>query len=91
MFVKGQSGNPGGRKAMPEELKKTILDSVPGVVQFWIDTYQDRHAKWEHRNKAAENLVAYGYGKAKEMIDMEHSGKIDGFVINIVKKTDVGD
>ena len=87
-FKPGQSGNPGGRPTMPDELKVKIRSEIPGVVDFWIDTYKNPNESFINRNKAAENLVAYGYGKAKEIIDMDINGKIDGMVVEIVRKID---
>jgi hypothetical protein len=90
--MKFQPGNKGGgRPTMPDELKKKIRDAVPGVVDFWIDTYANVDESFTNRNKAAENLMAYGYGKAKEIIDLDISGKVDGMVIEIVRKLDEPD
>jgi hypothetical protein len=85
-FKPGQSGNPSGRPIMPEELKTKIREAVPGVIDFWIKTYANLEESFPNRNKAAENLIAYGYGKAKEIIDLDLSGHVDGMTIEIVKK-----
>jgi hypothetical protein len=84
----GETGNPKGRPSMPDELKAKIRNAVPGVIDFWIATYANVEESFANRNKAAENLVAYGYGKAKEIIDLDISGKVDGMTIEIVKKLD---
>lgn len=88
MFKPGQSGNPGGRPAMPKELKEKLSAEAPGVLEFWIRSYQDESLNWHHRNKAAENLVAYAYGKPKELIDMDVSGRVEGIKVEIVRKID---
>lgn len=87
-FQPGQSGNPSGRPAMPDELKTKIREAVPGVIDFWIATYLDEDQDFPYRNKAAENLIAYGYGKPKEIIDLDISGRLDGMTIEIVRKLD---
>ncbi len=86
MFKPGQSGNPGGRPAMPKELKEKLSAEAPGVLEFWIRSYQDENLNWHYRNKAAENLVAYAYGKPKEFIDMDVSGRVEGIKVEIVRK-----
>lgn len=75
-FQPGQSGNPGGRPSMPDELKVKIRSEIPRVVDFWIATYQNESENFQNRNKAAENLVAYGYGKPKESVDIDLSADI---------------
>lgn len=90
-FQPGQSGNPGGRPSMPDELKVKIRSEIPRVVDFWIATYQNESENFQNRNKAAENLVAYGYGKPKESVDVDLSGRVEGITIEIVKKIDADD
>jgi hypothetical protein len=87
MFQKGVSGNPGGRPTIPEELKTKLRAGFEDAVAFWFNTLADEDANWDYRNRAAVNIANYAYGKPKEIIDVEHSGRIEGFTINIVKKT----
>jgi hypothetical protein len=84
-FKPGQSGNPAGRPSMPEELKVKIRAEVPKVVDFWIATYGNEAESFQNRNKAAENLVAYAYGKPKEIIDMDINGGIQNINLRIIK------
>jgi hypothetical protein len=86
-FKPGQSGNPAGRPTMPEELKVKIRAEIPKVVDFWISTYGNEAESFQNRNKAAENLVAYAYGKPKEIIDMDISGKLEGITVAIVDRS----
>ena len=85
-FVKGQSGNPHGRPVIPEELKSKLKDGFTEVIQFWFDTLRNNTERWDYRNKAAENIANYGYGKPKETVDLDVSGRIDGITIEIVDK-----
>jgi hypothetical protein len=71
-FKPGQSGNPGGRAHMPEELKIKLRNEIPKVIDFWIKAYTDTSENFSNRNKAAENLIYYGYGKPKESVEVEH-------------------
>jgi len=75
-FKPGQSGNPAGRPSMPGELKVKICSEIPGVIDFWIATYKNDVETFANRNKAAENLIAYGYGKPKEIMEIEHIGEV---------------
>lgn len=77
MFQKGQSGNPSGRPALPKELKERLSSETPHVLDFWIDSYRNPELKWDFRNKAAENIVAYAYGKPKELVDMDITSRSD--------------
>ena len=88
MFVKGQSGNISGRPSLPEELKTKLKAECPEIFQFWVDTYKDKDENFGNRNKAAENIWNYAYGKPKELIDIDMNGKIEGLTIEIVKKID---
>lgn len=87
-FKPGQSGNPAGRASIPEELKTKLRSECPDVLSFWIDTYRNIYESFGNRNKAAENIFSYAYGKPKELIDIDMNGKIDGLTIEIVKKID---
>jgi hypothetical protein len=87
-FVKGQSGNLSGRPTIPEELKTKLKDGFTEVIQFWFDTLRNDTERWDYRNKAAENIANYGYGKPKESVDLDVSGRIEGITIEIVKKID---
>ena len=36
-WVKGQSGNPAGRKPVPDDVKKALLEAVPKALDTIID------------------------------------------------------
>ena len=78
MFVKGQSGNPSGRPKIPEETKQKFAQGAVEGIDFWLETLRNVEAKWEHRDRAAEKLVAYGYGKPKEIVDIDLNGRVEG-------------
>jgi hypothetical protein len=85
-FPKGTSGNPGGRPSIPDELKAKLKDGYAEAVDFWITTLRDESANWDYRNKAATNIAAYAYGKPKEIIDMDVSGKIQNIEVIFSEK-----
>lgn len=87
MWQKGQTGNPGGRPSLPDELKTKLKKGSEEAVAFWLATLANEDALWLHRNKSAENIVQYAYGKPKEIIDVDIEGRFEGFTINVVNKT----
>jgi hypothetical protein len=86
MFKPGQSGNPGGRTPIPKELKEKLSAEAPRVLDFWINAYQDESLNWNYRNKAAENIVAYAYGKPKEILDVDISSRNDITILSHEEK-----
>jgi len=83
-FQKGQINNPHGRPVMPDELKEKLRGGFTEAVQFWFDTLRDKDAKWEYRDKSAQNIANYGYGKPREAIDLDVSGQIEKIDIRII-------
>jgi hypothetical protein len=74
MFEKGNKfGN--GRPSIPDELKTKLKDGLGECVDFWFNTLRDPEQPWSYRDKSAEKIAAYGYGKPKEMIEIEHIGE----------------
>ena len=87
----GQSGNPGGRPNIPDEVKKLLAEGADKAIRFWLDTLGNEEANMTHRLTAAEKLAAYGFGKPKEIIDMDIDGKVTGITIEVVRKLDADD
>jgi hypothetical protein len=73
-WQKGQSGNPSGRPAMPEAIKKKLKDLTPDAVDTVEQIMKDPKARPADRLKAAEMILDRVYGKATQPIDM--SGEI---------------
>ena len=83
-----QPGNKGGgRPAIPDDLKAKLKDGFEEVIEFWFTTLRDESAPHAYRDKAAEKIAAYAYGKPKEIIDMDISGKLEGITVAIVDRT----
>ena len=76
MFVKGQSGNPAGKAVIPDELKARLKDGFEEAVEFWFRTMRDENAQMQYRDKAAEKIASYAYGKPKEIMEIEHTGEV---------------
>jgi hypothetical protein len=75
-FVKGQSGNPGGRPKRAEFEKKARKAVDEKVVDAWIDEVEKRGEDWM---RASELLAAYGYGKPPATVEVtgEDGGPIE--------------
>lgn len=70
-FVKGQSGNPSGRPAMPAEIMDMARASAPDAITMAIRFVNDEDADPRVRLKAAEILLDRGYGKPTQAVDLE--------------------
>ena len=66
---KGYTGNPGGRAAMPPELRKAVQGYAKEALEYLAQVRADENAKPDHRIKAAEVLIDRGFGKAVQAID----------------------
>lgn len=67
-FVKGQSGNPGGRVKLPEAFRDRCKRAVDEhVIDAWIEEVESRGDNWV---KCSELLSAYGLGKPAQSIEL---------------------
>jgi len=71
-FVKGRSGNPGGRPAKTEEersleamCKERTPDALATILQIMSTGEQERS-----RLSAAQYIIDRGWGKAKESVEL---------------------
>lgn len=67
-FVKGKSGNPGGRVKLPEEFKlraKKIVDEL--VLDKWEKEIRSGGENWV---KCSELVSAYAYGKPTQGLEL---------------------
>lgn len=86
MFVKGQSGNVSGRPSIPEHLKTTLKEGFEESVTFWFETLRNPEAKWEWRDKSAQMIANYAYGKPKELIDIDMNANVNTNVMTFEEK-----
>lgn len=62
-FRPGNSGNPGGKRAMPSHVKLKLLDAVPDAVAALVELTKSKdHAV---RLRAIQTLLERVYGKAQ--------------------------
>ena len=70
-FQKGQSGNPGGRPKVPDEVKAMLKSAAPEAVRLLIETIGNENAAMNHRLDAAKEVLNRVYGKSTQPIDGE--------------------
>lgn len=74
-FIKGQSGNPDGRKKMPQDMKKMLEAAAPEAVAFLIETMKNEKADPKIRVSCATRILERAYGKPNQPI--LHDGSVD--------------
>lgn len=74
-FKPGQSGNPGGRAKLSQELRDRALKAVDDVIMAaWLDEVETRGPNWA---KCSELIAAYGLGKPTQPVTGEDGGAIE--------------
>ena len=68
-FIKGKSGNPGGRPKVSEAVKKMLKDATPKAAKLLIETITNEKANINIRIDAAKEILNRVYGKATQPID----------------------
>jgi hypothetical protein len=91
IFAKGESGNPSGRPAVPDAVKKMLKAAVPEAVKLLIDTMADIKVKPETRILCANTIIDRVYGKATQIIDSQSlkNFSIQIEVVNSLNKADI--
>lgn len=68
-FVKGVSGNAGGRPKIPADVKEMLRAATVDAAKLLIDTMQDKGAKLELRIDCCKTIMDRVYGKATQPIE----------------------
>ena len=68
-FIKGVSGNPGGKPPTPEDVKEMLKASTAPAVKLLVDTMINDTTKPELRVKCAEILIDRVMGKAVQPLE----------------------
>lgn len=62
-FQKGQSGNPGGRPKVPDNIKKALSELVPESIEVKRQILHDETAPLDLKNRVADSILDRVYGK----------------------------
>jgi hypothetical protein len=62
-FAKGVSGNPGGRKKVPENVGDIAREATPDAIRTLIKIMKSEKASFAVRAYAAEKILDRAYGK----------------------------
>ncbi|MBR0034647.1 MAG: hypothetical protein IJP54_03115 [Synergistaceae bacterium] len=69
-FKPGQSGNPGGRPKIPEDVREATRAACPAAIKLLVKVMKDEEEKTAYRLDAAKTLLDRGYGKPMQMQDI---------------------
>jgi len=64
----GQSGNPGGMRAIPEEVKQALIAATPQATKVLLDLLLSDNEKI--RLQAVQVIYERAYGKAAAQVDV---------------------
>lgn len=70
-FEKGKSGNPGGKKKIPDDIKEMLRGATPAACKLLCDTINDPEAKTELRIKCSEIVLDRVYGKPQQAVEVD--------------------
>lgn len=71
-WVKGQSGNPGGKKQGSKNYIKKLERGSNIAVQFLVKTIENEEAPISERVKASIYVCDRQWGRPKQQVDMRH-------------------
>jgi len=81
-FKPGQSGNPSGRKKMPEDVKRAFKELTPVAIEKLTEMINNPATKDADRLRAIDIVLDRGLGKPSQEINMD--AKVDSAPVNVV-------
>lgn len=85
-FIKGKSGNPGGRKALPMDVKEALTELVPEAIAIKQQILSDVTAPLDLRNRVADSVLDRVYGRPAQVsieTGSESMAKLDALLRGI--------
>ena len=82
-FVKGQSGNPGGRKKLDGDLRELARSKAPAMLQILIGIAENEESTDKARTTAAAHVLDRAYGRPATMLGDRDGNPVDW--IDIIK------
>ncbi len=77
-FVKGKSGNPGGKRPIPEDVKAALEELTPTAVSKLEEVLNDESTPANVKVKAAEVVLDRVYGRPVQSTELEMASKDTG-------------
>lgn len=68
-FLKGMTTTGGGRKAIPQEVRKILECATVDAAEFLVNVIKNENEKTEHRIRASEIVMDRIWGKVKQQVD----------------------
>ena len=72
-FVKGRSGNPGGRPRIPESVREAARAHTAVAIATLAEVMNDKQQTGAARVAAADKILDRGWGKAPQHIAADYS------------------
>ena len=82
-FAKGTSGNPGGRKPIPDDVREALRALTPRALEVLKQLLESADEKVQVQ--AMREVLDRNLGKAVQPTDNVHSGSVGGLVVSFVK------
>ena len=82
-WVKGQSGNPGGRPKMPEDLKRAMQGLAENAIKVLREAMESDDLR--ARIMAASHVLDRGYGKPTQAVDLTAKTDTSGAHLEALK------
>ena len=86
-FVKGKSGNPGGRPKTPEPFKELVQSKSIPALQKIIDIMEDPNSKPNDVYMCAKLILEYANGKPTDNMNLTH-GFVGDFTLEMCSDAD---
>lgn len=73
-FASGHSGNPGGQRRMPAELREAFQDKTQAALDVLVAVMQDKKAKGADRVHAAKVILDRAWGRPAQSVELAGPG-----------------
>ncbi len=82
-FKPGQSGNPGGRTAVPPEVREASKAMTVDALQTLKDVMMDTEQNGSARVGAANSILDRAWGKAQQNVTVDYRDEITTFLASL--------
>lgn len=86
-FLKGHSGNPAGRRKLPEEIKEIFLTASPDAARLLVEFMHDTGLRPELRRDCAQTILDKTFGKGFQILPNDQGDT--GILEEIIKAVQI--